>query len=938
MNGKKFPRPGRERTLLIWLIAFGLISASAAFAAPDTRPVSARVSEILIKFPAQTPAEKQALAAEIMATGEAGIEEICRRLVPAGKADDSLARYAIEAAGTYVMRPGAERERRLYASAVIKALLSVPESEVKSFLIGRLQAAGGDETLEALSRFLSDRKLVDPAVQALLSIRPPGTEKALLRALCRKDGVDKTSLIQALGELRSAGAVKKIIPFASNRDERSRDAALFALANIGDPRAETALSKIPVALSPMERARAVSRYLLFAQRAAAAGRRGDAERICRDIVEKSTGSEEGQVRCAALTLLTELRGTEALADLLQAMDSPDAAFRERALELSLSIPGEEFATRWIGRAGEASPESRAQIIVMLGRRGDGAALPFIKESLKSEAKAVRLAAIAAAARLGGSEVMPSLSPLWQSADEEEAEALKRGFLTFPVGAAIAELVRTYDSASPFGKSAIIEALGERRAVEHSGIVLAAAGSDNEPIRKSALAALENVARAQDLPQIMELTLAAADPAEILALQNALVAAARQLEDPDMRADPVLEKMLRAQGSQRLSFMRPLARIGGDRALRAVLGEIQNSDPQVQAVALYTLANWTEFRAADELRKIAAGADSSSGRRFVYFALQGYVRLVGESDLPAEKKLDLIKDILIFAREPAEKNIIIAGLGGIKNRGSLPLISPFLDDPAFRERAAQAIARAALPSPGFEGLPGLDTARILKRAAQFIDPEYERDEVEKYAHALLRQEGFVPLFNGKDLSGWKGLVKDPPSRARMSPEALRKEQAAADFEMMRHWQVIDGVLVFDGKGHSLCTAGDYADFELFVDWKIELKGDSGLYLRGSPQVQIWDPAEHPEGSGGLYNNQTGPAAPLRPADRPVGEWNTFKIRMSGERVTVHLNGVLVVEDTVMENYWERDKPIYPAGQIELQAHSTPLFFKNIYIREILPPSP
>ncbi|HUU38349.1 MAG TPA: DUF1080 domain-containing protein, partial [Candidatus Desulfaltia sp.] len=169
--------------------------------------------------------------------------------------------------------------------------------------------------------------------------------------------------------------------------------------------------------------------------------------------------------------------------------------------------------------------------------------------------------------------------------------------------------------------------------------------------------------------------------------------------------------------------------------------------------------------------------------------------------------------------------------------------------------------------------------------------------------------------------------------KMTPDELKKEQEAADEDMRRHWRVVDGTLVFDGQGHSLCTAKDYADFELFVDWKIEPSGDSGIYLRGSPQVQIWDPAQSPEGSGGLYNNKVGPSKPLCPADRPVGEWNTFFIRMEGDRVTVHLNGILVVDDVVMENYWERDKPIYPAGQVELQAHSTPLYFKNISLREI-----
>jgi len=192
------------------------------------------------------------------------------------------------------------------------------------------------------------------------------------------------------------------------------------------------------------------------------------------------------------------------------------------------------------------------------------------------------------------------------------------------------------------------------------------------------------------------------------------------------------------------------------------------------------------------------------------------------------------------------------------------------------------------------------------------------------------EGFVALFNGQDLTGWKGLVASPPERARMSPEALAQAQEAADRRMREHWKVEEGVLVFDGKGDNLCTAKDYGDFELWVDWKILPAGDSGIYLRGSPQVQIWD---NPIGSGGLYNNQQNPSQPLQHADHPVGEWNTFRILMRGEKVTVYLNGVLVVDHVTMENYWERDQPIYPTGPIELQSHGNTLYFKNIYIKEL-----
>lgn len=194
-------------------------------------------------------------------------------------------------------------------------------------------------------------------------------------------------------------------------------------------------------------------------------------------------------------------------------------------------------------------------------------------------------------------------------------------------------------------------------------------------------------------------------------------------------------------------------------------------------------------------------------------------------------------------------------------------------------------------------------------------------------------GFEALFNGVDLTGWKGLVANPKERAAMAAEALAEAQALADGRMRAHWAVEDGVLVFDGRGDSLCTARDYADFELYVDWKILPDGDSGIYLRGSPQVQIWDLATHPEGSGGLYNNQQHPSRPTMAADRPVGEWNTFFIRMVGEQVTIYLNGYKVVDEVVMENYWERDQPIYPTGQIELQNHGNTLWFRNVYLREL-----
>ncbi len=197
-------------------------------------------------------------------------------------------------------------------------------------------------------------------------------------------------------------------------------------------------------------------------------------------------------------------------------------------------------------------------------------------------------------------------------------------------------------------------------------------------------------------------------------------------------------------------------------------------------------------------------------------------------------------------------------------------------------------------------------------------------------------GFKALFNGKDLTGWQGLV-DLKARKKMTKAQYAEAVKKATEKAVQHWTVKNGIIHYSGKNNNLQTAKDYGNFELYVDWKIEPGGDSGLYLRGNPQVQIWDvnAKGNPKkvGSGGLYNNQKNPSNPLELADKPAGEWNTFHIVMKGDKVTVKLNGKLVVDNTPLENYWERGKPLPERGPIELQHHGDQLWFKNIYIKEL-----
>ncbi|MFO0874217.1 MAG: family 16 glycoside hydrolase [Phycisphaerales bacterium] len=208
------------------------------------------------------------------------------------------------------------------------------------------------------------------------------------------------------------------------------------------------------------------------------------------------------------------------------------------------------------------------------------------------------------------------------------------------------------------------------------------------------------------------------------------------------------------------------------------------------------------------------------------------------------------------------------------------------------------------------------------------------------------EGFVPIFNGIDLDGWK-LDDDAKS------------------ENHRHWIVDDWILRYDGKGGDLWSTKSYRDFQMIVDWRLPAKpvetehpvfgadgleqkgpdgklvtakvpdaGDSGIYLRGSSksQVNIWC---WPCGSGEVYGYRTDanqPAevrkavAPRERADNPLGEWNRFLITMKGDRLTVVLNGKTVIENAQLPG-------VAAEGPIALQSHGDPVEFANIFVREL-----
>ncbi len=314
------------------------------------------------------------------------------------------------------------------------------------------------------------------------------------------------------------------------------------------------------------------------------------------------------------------------------------------------------------------------------------------------------------------------------------------------------------------------------------------------------------------------------------------------------------------------------------------------------------------------------------------ALKAFVRINGRAFANVDQQVLRYRNALDLTQNLDIREQIYKGLVKCNSLAAMRTLYLGLKEPNVKQIIVDGLAALYVANPAFQGQ--MTKEWTLENQWQISDPAI-RDQVMKSNPG----RGFYTMYNSIDLRGWKGLVDNPVKRRKTSADTLAMKQIKADSIMRKGWMAQGEELHFTGHGDNLCSVKDYQDFELTIDWKIEKEGDAGLYLRGSPQVQIWDTAltrvGAQVGSGGLYNNQINPKNPLKVADNPVGEWNTFRVIMRGERVTVFLNGELVVDNVILENYWDRKIPIFIKDAIELQAHGNHIVYRNIYVKELTP---
>lgn len=907
--------------LLVALLV-GWSSLVSAQGPSDQRAFHTKIADVLALMPAPNKTQFNTNMESIAALGEEGLTTIAGMLAAPGKGNNTQLEYALAGYTYYVTQPGKEAARKQAAAALSKALAKTTEPENKFFLITQLETLAEDNATSTLQSYLTDDRLCDPAARALVKINTPAAQQALLQALSAASGNNRITLTEALGDSRYTAAATAIAPLAANADKKLAKVALYALAQIGAPASAPVLAAAAAKSGySYDVTDATASYLYYAANIAD---KAAAAKIAENLLKQTKTDAQVHTRTAALKLLTAINGEKSMPLLLAAADDKNAEYRDAALKFAgqYNLAGNAL---WLKKLSGVDNANKAAVIGMLGDNKVAAALPALLKLLASKNEIVKLAAIKAAGSTGGAAALPSLLQTMKTGDAATVEAVKQALLIMPGEEVAAQAGASLATMPAAAQTALLTVLSTRKADNRVQDVLPLTASTDAATRSAAIAALKDVATKANLPELFTLLNSTGSETDIASIQAALISAGASSND-------VLTQMKQAPAANQSRYLPVLAGIGEKEALLPVTTAFTNGDAATKKAAVRALASWKNITAAPALLKIAR--DDAAYRDE---ALAGYVGLTRRSGLPADQQLLMFRNVMELSPSTVIQQKALEGIERCKTLPALLFAGNYLDNTAVQQAAANAVMNIALADKSYNGAI---VRSLLEKTAKVLngpDADYQRQSIRKYLAEMPAGEGFVPLFNGKDLTGWKGLVENPVARGKMDAKALSKAQDKANDNMRKGWSVKDGLLVFSGNGDNLCTEKKYGDFEMLVDWKITSQGDAGIYLRGSPQVQIWDTSRidvgAQVGSGGLYNNQQHESKPLKLADNAIGEWNHFRILMQGDRVTVYLNGELVTDNTILENYWDRKLPIFPEEQIELQAHGTYVAYRDLYIREI-----
>lgn len=896
--------------------------------AQDTRTFETKVADALNVLPADNQAQYTKTIEGLVNLGTDVVPELARLYRESDDDEKVKLEYAFSGIGKY-LSSASESVRGQFAEAFVSTIDEFRNSPLAIDLLEELTFFFPSDKLELLVPLLDDINL-QMRVLDIYELHPgEKTGDILWSAAGTADINARFKIYKILGDPRFGKTDQVINPQLANRDNVQGWLSLNGMAQTGEAQYEDYLLALPGEEHNPVYADALMHYADVRSRK---GERKEAFDFLKKIYE--TDSLSTTLRALAVHKMAEVDPAASVPVLQQAFEMENEEYAIAASHGLVYLQAEQYS-QLKSSIEQTLPLAKADAIRTLTRSGWDGSISLARIGLSDQDTLVRAQAVIGLAEMSGKDAQKEVLTFLQNAEEKSLIAAGVTALKMSTDRKnIKEVAAVLEQMPDDKKQALIPLIAARGDQNYFDQILSLARSSEGEVQKTSIEALARLGTEKHIPEVLRFL--ANDAGDQTAVtQKTLDQMMWRSESKNWEP----ELLTHLEGNEKIKFIPLIGHLSGDKSQELAKQILSGSDVEAKNELLVNLGEWDR---GDLIEAVYPLLNDEATYRNAFNAIMGVIEKADWTDVRKVLYLQKLYDQTEFS---SDKNDVISLIGNHRHYYTVMTLGDYLHTTkgVVQNSVATAIMNVVMPgAQDDDGMRDSISLALLDQAAEVIsgpDAVYFKENIKTYIESVSGDQRmeYVSMFNGKDLEGWHGFIANPIQLERMSEKEIAEKLEAANKRMRENWWVENGEIRFKGEGQNLVSEKHYKNFVMLVDFKIGDKGDSGIYLRGTPQVQIWDIARTDVGaevgSGGLYNNQKHPSDPLTVADMPVGDWNHMKIQMMGEKVTVWLNGELVVDEVVLENFWDRSKPIFPSGPIELQAHGTDIAFKNLYIKEI-----
>jgi HEAT repeat protein len=717
-----------------FLGVFLLAAATLAAQSPENRTTQTFSVDVLAQMPADTQEKYNQLMKDLEEAGEKAVAILVGMILPPGQGSNAPMDYALSGLTHYVASKGSADARTVIAGAYAKALESVTEREAKAFIIRQLQIIGGDEVVDALVSYLGDERWSAAAAATLAAIRTEKAGQALVAALRNQSGTPQTQqdVILAIGEARISGAENLLLGrLASDGKADMRKALLYALGRAGSKASLKELAALAGKTGfTMEKTGANEAYITLIKRLADQGDAKEAQKAAADLLRKAGQANAVHTRIAALEILLSIEKEQGFKRVRKALNDPSKEYRNAALNFTSAFLTPRLYADLLEATGKARPEVAVDLLNWIGRETsalNASAVQVVMARLEDDHWEVRQAAVRTLAKGGEATAIAPLTARLLDTDVRVIQAAQEALASCKgeVVPAIAQIIPTAPDA---GQVAGLRLLALRRANAYMGTALELLTSPSPEVQDAAYAALKDLAMVNDFERLCD-RLETAEPERRPLLQQAIVASV--VTQPKAEQLARVSQRMKQSGSRYLYYV-ILSATGEREALPIILEGFRQTTGMTKDAAFDALLSWKGTETADHLYAICQDASASD-----YFdrSFSAYVRLVSNRSFSGETRLRSLQKAMEIARTDAQRIAVLRQVERTETLTGLLFAGDYLDNPALRQAAANAIMNITLDNPSFNGG---QVRALLNRVIETLDSNeaaYQKEAIRKHLNEL-----------------------------------------------------------------------------------------------------------------------------------------------------------------------------------------------------------